>query len=107
VFLRHSGQSKMNKELIYQHKKIAYRVTGNGKPVLLIHGFGEEANIWDAQIKFLEDKFRLIIPDLPGSGQSEMIDDMSMEGMAEVMKVIVEREAPYIPLRGGLWPPMI
>jgi len=90
----------MNKELIYQHKKIAYRVTGNGKPVLLIHGFGEEANIWDAQVKFLEDKFRLIIPDLPGSGQSEMIEDMSMEGMAEVMKAIVEREAS-LPSAGG------
>ena len=34
----------------------------------------------------LKNKFLLIVPDLPGSGNSEMIDDMSMEGMAEVIK---------------------
>jgi pimeloyl-ACP methyl ester carboxylesterase len=38
------------------------------------------------------DKFQFIIPDLPGSGQSEMIDDMSMEGMAEVVKIIIDKE---------------
>ena len=90
----------MKKQLLYQNKKIFYRITGNGKPVMLIHGFGEEANIWDNQVAFLKDKFQLIIPDLPGSGQSEMIDDMSMEGMAEVIKAIIETESEN-PLAGG------
>ena len=83
----------MNKELLYQNKKIFYRITGSGKPVILIHGFGEEAEVWNDQVEFLKNSFQLIIPDLPGSGQSEMIDDMSMEGMAEVIKTIVETEA--------------
>ena len=80
----------MNKELIYQNKKIFYRIIGNGKPVVLIHGFGEDGNIWNNQVEYLKDQFKLIIPDLPGSGQSEMIDDMSIEGMAELLKAIVE-----------------
>src|SRR5688572_27951543 len=80
------------KELIYQNKKIVYQSIGDGKPVILIHGFGEDATVWRNQIPFLQNKFRLIIPDLPGSGRSELIDDMSMEGMAEVFHEIIHAE---------------
>ncbi len=34
----------------------------------------------------------LIVPDLPGSGKSEMIKDMSIEGMGEVIKEILNIE---------------
>ncbi len=82
----------MNKELLYQNNKIFYRIIGSGKPVVLIHGFGEDGKVWGNQIEFLKNKFQLIIPDLPGSGKSEMIDDMSMEGMAEVIHSIIHKE---------------
>ncbi len=82
----------MTKELLYQNKKIYYRIIGNGKPVVLIHGFGEIGNVWKNQIEYLKSHFQLIIPDLPGSGQSETIDDMSMEGMAEVIHAIIHQE---------------
>ena len=82
----------MDKQLLYQNKKIVYRIAGTGKPVILIHGFGEEAGILNNQIEFLQNKFQLIIPDLPGTGQSEMIDDMSMEGMAEVIHSLIHEE---------------
>ena len=80
----------MIKEFLYQNKKIVYRIEGKGKPVLLIHGFGEDSSVWNKQVEFLRDKFQLLIPDLPGTGQSEMIDDMSIEGMAEVIKAIFD-----------------
>ena len=83
----------MNKEIEIAGKKITYRLYGNGKPVMLIHGFGETGDVWKNQVAFLKDSFQLIVPDLPGSGQSEMIDDMSMEGMAEVLKLILDKEA--------------
>ena len=82
----------MNKQLLYQTKKIFYRIIGEGNPVILIHGFGEEAEVWNNQVEFLQNKFQLIVPDLPGSGQSEIIDDMSMEGMAEVIHSILHEE---------------
>ena len=50
------------------------------------------SDVWNNQVEFLKDKFRIIIPDLPGSGESEMVDDMSMEGMAEVIKEILDEE---------------
>ncbi len=83
---------KMNKSFSYQRRKIFYRVFGSGIPVLLIHGFGEDGEVWKQQVEYLKDKAQLIVPDLPGSGQSEMIDDMSMEGMAEVMHAIIHEE---------------
>ncbi len=83
----------MDKEIIFENKKIYYQTSGNGRPVLLIHGFGEDGSIWKNQIDFLKSKFKLIVPDLPGSGQSEMTDDMSIEGMAEVIKAIFDVES--------------
>ncbi|MEP7373123.1 MAG: alpha/beta hydrolase [Chitinophagaceae bacterium] len=84
----------MNKQIEISGKKIFYRVYGNGKPVLLVHGFGETGDIWKNQIAYLESDFQLIVPDLPGSGESEMVDDMSMDGMAEVLKIILDTETP-------------
>jgi pimeloyl-ACP methyl ester carboxylesterase len=89
----------MNKEIKIAGKKIFYRVYGDSKPVMFVHGFGETGDVWKAQIEFLKDNlpageagYQLIVPDLPGSGQSEMIEDMSMEGMAEVLKIILDTE---------------
>lgn len=81
------------KTITYQSSKIVYRIIGEGKPVVFVHGFGEDGDIWQEQIDFLKDQFQLIIPDLPGSGQSEMINDMSIEGMAEVLKAILDNES--------------
>ncbi len=58
----------------FQNKKIFYRIEGKGKPVLFLHGFGEDGNIWNKQANALKKNNLLIIPDLPGSGQSEMLD---------------------------------
>jgi pimeloyl-ACP methyl ester carboxylesterase len=82
----------MTQEILYENKKIYYTKTGNGKPVMLIHGFGEDSSVWRNQIDYLANQFQLIIPDLPGSGKSELIDDMSMEGMAEVIHAIIHEE---------------
>lgn len=82
----------MNKEIEIAGKKITYHLYGNGKPVMLVHGFGETGDVWKSQAAFLKDSFQVIVPDLPGSGQSEMIDDMSMEGMAEILKLILDKE---------------
>jgi pimeloyl-ACP methyl ester carboxylesterase len=89
-----AGKTKTmtEKYFTYNSSKIFYRVTGSGKPVVLIHGFGEDGNIWHNQIAALEKNYTLIIPDLPGSGQSELIADMSIEGMAECVKTIFGTE---------------
>ena len=82
----------MEKTILYHQKKIFCRIIGSGDPVMLVHGFGEDGNVWDKQVEHLKNKYHLIVPDLPGSGRSEMIDDMSMDGMAEVLHTIIHEE---------------
>lgn len=82
----------MQKTISIDQAIIHYEVIGTGKPVVLLHGFGENSDVWKLQVDFLKDSHQLIIPELPGSGQSAMVDDMSMEGMAEVIKQILDKE---------------
>lgn len=78
-------------QILFQNKKIFHRVIGKGKPVVLLHGFAEDGNIWNKQIKALKEKYLLIIPDLPGSGESEMLDGKcTLEDYAEVIKAIAD-----------------
>lgn len=59
---------------------------------MLIHGFAEMGDIWQNQIEFLQNSFQLIVPDLPGSGESELVEDLSIENMAEIIKAILDAE---------------
>ncbi len=49
---------------------VHYRVGGNGPPLLLIHGFAFEGHQWDQFADALGQQYTLIVPDLPGHGQS-------------------------------------
>ena len=88
------------KTFTYQSSQIFYRTVGNGKPVILIHGFAEDGDVWKNQIEFLKNNFYLIIPDLPGTGKSELINDMSIEGMSESIKALIDFELKF-PLQGA------
>ena len=82
----------MEKEIQYKGKKLTYFDLGSGPVVVLLHGFGEDANIWKDQVRHLQKKFRVITPHLPGSGTSEIIEDMSMEGIAESLHFLLQQE---------------
>jgi pimeloyl-ACP methyl ester carboxylesterase len=81
------------KQIIFQDRKIFYHAAGKGKPVMLLHGFAEDSTIWNYQFKKLKEKFYVIVPDLPGSGKSEMLEGkMSIEDYADVIKAIADAE---------------
>jgi pimeloyl-ACP methyl ester carboxylesterase len=91
---------RTEKNIAFQKSKIFYRVIGEGPAVMLLHGLPFDGNLWKQQLDSLS-RFKVVIPDLPGSGASEMIDDMSMEGMAEVIKTILDSEQiPFVILIG-------
>ncbi|MDT5139059.1 MAG: hypothetical protein QOD58_3321 [Mycobacterium sp.] len=50
--------------------RIAYRDTGQGAALLLIHGMAGSSATWDAVIPQLAKKYRVIAPDLLGHGES-------------------------------------
>jgi pimeloyl-ACP methyl ester carboxylesterase len=83
-----------SKFIHYKNKNIHYREFGKGKPVILVHGFGEDGNIWNELIKNLKNDFYLIVPEIPGSGKSEMLDgeNIFIEDYADVIKAILKEE---------------
>jgi pimeloyl-ACP methyl ester carboxylesterase len=48
----------------------AYRTAGRGAPVVLIHGVGLDATIWEAQAAALAERYRVVAYDMLGHGQS-------------------------------------
>ena len=83
----------MDKKLSYLNKEFHYYEYGSGQPVVLVHGFAEDSGIWNDQIEFLQKKFRLLVPDLPGSGASPHNDQLrTIEDFAEITRVILDEE---------------
>jgi pimeloyl-ACP methyl ester carboxylesterase len=70
-----------------------YRDTGEGIPVMLVHGFPVDGSLWDAVAASLNKQFRLLIPDLPGSGSSPLANPINMETLADLLSGILEQEA--------------
>jgi pimeloyl-ACP methyl ester carboxylesterase len=75
----------------HKGKTISYRTLGKGPLVVLLHGFGEDGDVWKGQFD-LFPQHQLIVPDLPGTGKSEALDEMSMESMAEAVKAVIDAE---------------
>ena len=63
--------------------EIAYTRRGKGTPLVLLHGFPLDHQLWDDVTPLLENTFELIMPDLRGFGESETVDTLySMDDLA-------------------------
>lgn len=56
--------------------RIAYSQKGSGNAVVLLHGFGEDSNVWLDVADVLQTNFKVILIDLPGSGKSVVTSDV-------------------------------
>lgn len=73
--------------------EIFLRKLGKGPLLVLLHGFGETGDIWREVTRELEG-VTIFVPDLPGSGKSPAIKDLSMEGQARFIHELIQKEAP-------------
>ena len=65
--------------------------TGNGTPLVLVHGFLGSSDMWSPQIKFFKDNFRVIAPALPGFGKSNKLNSCdSINCMAKAILASLE-----------------
>lgn len=51
--------------------ELRYLETGSGKPLILVHGWSHSAELFDAQLAGLGDRYRVIAIDLRGHGYSD------------------------------------
>jgi pimeloyl-ACP methyl ester carboxylesterase len=71
--------------------RLAYEEQGTGPVVVLLHGFPLDRSMWLEQIKALRDRYRVIVPDLRGHGESHAPEGTySMAAMAEDVRELLE-----------------
>jgi pimeloyl-ACP methyl ester carboxylesterase len=80
------------KTVSFQGSSIYYTISGTGPTVVLLHGFGEDGDVWKHQVRFLRTHFKVLVPDIPGSGKSAFIPGADIETYAEIIKLIVDIE---------------
>jgi len=51
--------------------RIAYKETGRGVPIIFVHGFPLNHQLWEPQLSGLKETMHVIALDLPGHGESE------------------------------------
>ena len=75
-----------------------YSDRGQGLPVVLIHGYLENSEVWTGFADRLALKYRVIAVDLPGHGRSDVFGDIhGMDFMAGLIKELL-READTGPV---------
>lgn len=73
--------------------RLRYTRTGGGEPLVLIHAFPMDHTQWDAQVRYLQERsYLLIVPDLPGFGQSSESQGWRLAEVAAAILKIAETE---------------
>jgi 3-oxoadipate enol-lactonase len=58
-------------EMMINELKMNYQVTGDGQPLVFIHGLGSSGRDWEYQVEYFSMKYKVITMDLRGHGNSE------------------------------------
>ena len=75
---------------------IAYSVTGEGPPLVLVHGYTGDVSEWENQIEEFAGDFRVLVLDNRGHGQSEAPTDIE----AYTVELMVEDTLAVIAVAG-------
>jgi pimeloyl-[acyl-carrier protein] methyl ester esterase len=58
---------------------------GDGRPLVLLHGWAMSASVFNELVPMLADDFRLLIPDLPGHGTSSPAAQNDLESIGATL----------------------
>lgn len=70
--------------------KYACELTGNGEPLVLLHGFTGSSKTWEPFVHKWSSVFRVITIDLPGHGNSVTPDFPTMIDFCDELKILLE-----------------
>lgn len=66
-----------------------YEVTGQGKPLILLHGNGEDHSIFDKAVPLLSQHFQVFAIDTRGHGQSFPVQEYHYQDMTEDIRQFI------------------
>lgn len=69
--------------------KIHMEVYGQGRPLVMIHGWAMHVGIWREFARQLAEHRQVICLDLPGHGRSETIDNFALPDIADALLEVV------------------
>jgi pimeloyl-ACP methyl ester carboxylesterase len=70
---------------------LVYRRYGQGPALMLLHGFPASGKLWDGIYFQLSQQFTVLIPDIPGSGNSRLEGEVvTMEQLATIVPAILD-----------------
>lgn len=73
--------------------QLFYEITGSGPDVILLHPFPLNHNFWNGVVPHLSSRYRVILPDLRGHGDSELGEGAAtMEKMAADLAKLCREE---------------
>jgi len=58
-------------------------IVGQGRPLVLIHGWGMHAGVWQPIVKQLAKDYMLYLVDLPGMGESRPVEPYLLDRLAD------------------------
>jgi 3-oxoadipate enol-lactonase len=70
---------------------LSFAERGRGPVLLFIHAFPLDHTMWQAQIDFFSDRYRVIAPDIPGFGGSQPPRPWAMTDMGQELATLMER----------------
>ncbi len=74
-------------EIEVSGRRWAYLDAGKGDVILLVHGFGAEKDSWDLFMKTLTDSHRIVVPDLPGFGETNGTESQAYDIPQQVKRL--------------------
>ena len=70
------------------------QTTGKGPDVVLLHGWGMNADVWEDVVADLAINFRVSIVDLPGHGRSiDVVEDYSLGNLARQVMDVIQKDS--------------
>lgn len=84
-----AGLSKASVQIGYDHWVYAYNddAPRNAPTVVMLHGFTGSKENWFPVARRLRERYRVVVPDLPGWGESNRIDDANYGFLAQSQRV--------------------
>ena len=82
---RYAGLAK--KEIQVDDHKIVYLDGGKGQTILLLHGFAANKDNWIRFAKYLTKDYHVVIPDIPGFGESSQIQNENYAAESQLKRI--------------------
>lgn len=67
---------------------------GKGPTIVLVHDLGGNRSVWMPTVRKLLGRYRVVIVDLPGHGESPAPDPFTLEAAAEALDLVLAKQDP-------------